>query len=824
MLRSGAERWLLRLAAGALSVLAGPAAFAQLPAGGPSRLVDVIEVSERDEQADITIVFNCSMRFVNTVPASEGTEVHIQLAPLPDCNVNPFAQLPTDNPPLSGAGNILGGARLESLGPGQITLTLTFRKSERFVIAQGVDPRGLRLRLINRTPRRARVLVGQSAETVSYFAVNLDSQPKPFDPAAVELAHERLNAPAYVAEAVVDGETWYRLRVGPIERRVDAERLLNLALPDYPRAWLAIADDRVTTEMGAGAADLALPPVQHIGSDPPLPPEALARILADARAAMTARDYPKAVALLTQLQRQPEFPDRARAQELLGLARERAGQLAQAKAEYVEYLRRYPQGEAAERVAYRLHLLQAAEAKARTGIETPGESRGWETSGGIAQLGRYDNTRVSNPSTPIPNTVPVPATTTQDSALFTDIDLLTRRRGDTLDWIGRLSAGYDKVFTTGETIDPTRVSLASIEALDKRLGLLARVGRQAQNTNGILGTFDGIFLSWQFEPSWAVNAAAGFPVSLLTVAPQTNDVFETLALAYTPPNAHWDGSIYAATEKAYGLRDRQAVGLEGRYLAASASVVAVADYDTFYHSLNTASLLGTLQLPARWNVSFDAERRNSPVLTTGNALIGQPFTDLDQMQQVFTPEQIYQLARDRTPVTEIYSLTANRPLGQRFQLTAVVAATETGATPASGGVPAVPATGLLLNYQLQLYGTNLWGSNDFNVLTLTDANTEIGRVDSVGITSRFPVGGAWRLSPRLTVERLKESSDGSTEVSYLPALLLDYQRANKLLQFEAGGQLGTRQAFIQLANGTFVQTQNTVRYYAQVSYRISFGP
>ena len=55
---------------------------------------------------------------------------------------------------------------------------------------------------------------------------------------------------------------------------------------------------------------------------------------------MSARDYPKALALLTKLQRQPEFPERARAQELLGLARERSGQLAHAKAEYEEYLRR----------------------------------------------------------------------------------------------------------------------------------------------------------------------------------------------------------------------------------------------------------------------------------------------------------------------------------------------------------------------------------------------------------------------------------------------------------------------------------------------------
>src|SRR5881227_2553095 len=91
---------------------------------------------------------------------------------------------------------------------------------------------------------------------------------------------------------------------------------------------------------------VALPPVERMGSDPPLPPEALKSTMADARAALAARDYPKAIALLTKLQRQAEFPDRAHAQELLGLARERSGQLAHAKAEYEEYLRGYPHGEA----------------------------------------------------------------------------------------------------------------------------------------------------------------------------------------------------------------------------------------------------------------------------------------------------------------------------------------------------------------------------------------------------------------------------------------------------------------------------------------------
>jgi hypothetical protein len=366
------------------------------------------------------------------------------------------------------------------------------------------------------------------------------------------------------------------------------------------------------------------------------------------------------------------------------------------------------------------------------------------------------------------------------------------------------------------------VSLASIEVLDRPLGLLGRIGRQAQNQDGILGTFDGLFLSWQFRPAWAVNAAAGYPVDLLNVAPQTERHFETLALAYTPAGAHWDGSVFVASQEFDGLRDRQAVGLDARYLVARASLVGTIDYDTFYHSLNTASLLGTVQLPARWSLSFDAERRNSPVLTTGNALIGQPYTSLSEMQQLFSDQEIHQLAQDRTPVTSNYSVTASRPLGQRFQVTGIVAATATGATPTSGGVEGQPATGLQLSYQLQVYSSNLWQTGDFSVLSLTSGDTEIGRINSVSLTTRFAVGGAWRLGPRFTMDRLDVSSDGSRQTTYLPSVLLDYQRDNKLFQLEAGGQLGSRESFLQLPTGAFVQTQNTTRYYVSVSYRISF--
>jgi hypothetical protein len=818
-MRRSITRVAVPVAIASLGILLTSVASGQIGAPGAGRFVDIVEVIDHDDQVDLTVQFNCSVRYITHLPASEGAEVRVQLQPLPDCGIVPGSQIASELPPVSGGAGIVTAVRVDGDVPGQITLVFDFKKSERFVLAQGVDPRGLRMRLIDRAVGHGKILLAQPTDTVSNFAINLDSQPKPFDPQAVELAHSRLQAPAFVSEVVIDGEKWYRLRIGPIERRAEAERLLNRALSDYPRAWLAIGDDTVTTDPNATVSEPPLPAVGRIGSDPPLDPVTIKSMIAQVRTSMAAHDYPKAITILTKLQRQPEFPERAHMQELLGLARERSGQLAHAKAEYEEYLRRYPHGEAAERVALRLRTLRAATATSRGSAQGSPSDAGWHVTGGVAQLFRYDGTRVDN-NTPTgnvpPGTILPPNSiqTTTDNSLFTDVDVLARRRGENVDWMARLSAGYDKSFVQNGLGDDRRVSIASIEMVDRSLGLLARLGRQTRNQDGVLGTFDGLFVSYQWRPAWGINVAAGYPVEQTNAGVFTARRFESVALAFTPPGAHWDASVFAALQQFDGLRDRQAVGIESRYLASWASLVAIVDYDTFYRSLNTGSLLGTLQLPARWSLSFDAERRNSPVLTTRNALIGQPDTTLAQLEQVFTIQEIFQLARDRTPYTTDYSLTATRPLGQRFQFSSTVSATETGASPASGGVDAQPATGLELTYQAQIYTSSLWRTGDFSVLTATYSNTEIGKVSGLSASSRFPVNGAWRIGPRLTIDRRNLIIDGSTELTYIPSVLIDYQRDRRLLQFEVGGQLGKRDALLQ--------SQDTKRYYVSLAYRISF--
>ena len=47
--------------------------------------------------------------------------------------------------------------------------------------------------------------------------------------------------------------------------------------------------------------------------------------------------------------------------------------------------------------------------------------------------------------------------------------------------------------------------------------------------------------------------------------------------------------------------------------------------------------------------------------------------------------------------------------------------------------------------------------------------------------------------------------------------------ATTLVQFETRAQLGSREAFPQLATGQLAHIQNTTGYYVSLSYRINFN-
>ena len=805
---------LLATAAGAQIVPHPPGTVAIEP---PARLIDVIDIDEHENQVDITLQFNCSLRYAGHAPASEGPELRLRLRPDLDCGLGPgFESIPTEIPPVSGPRGIVAAARLESSLGAEVTLTLTWAKPEAFVLAQGASPRGMRIRLIRRQPEKARILVTDRGDTASNFAVNLESQHDPFDPAAVELASQRLQVHTFVSEVETAGEKWYRLRAGPFDARGVAESVLRTAAKDYPRAWLAVGDDSVTTDPNAAVSEPPLPPVETAGSDPALEPAELQRLLQEANREMRGRNHAQAVQILTKLQRQSEFPERAQAQETLGLARERLGQLAQAKAEYEEYLRHYPHGPGAERVRIRLRILRAAEATPRTGGlngAAPADN-GWKITGGVSQLYRRDSfgTNLNGPL----------FATVVENAVFTDGDFFAHRDGDRFSMTFRTNAGYEKSLHPQTPALPgepnvdnrARVTTAFFDLSDKVSGLRARLGRQTTTDDGVFGTFDGGALAYRLSSSWTLRATAGMPVVNSGDGVETQSKFQALAVQYGPELGHWDTSLFLNRQQLDGLRDRQAVGAEFHYFVPTRSLVSYVDYDTQFHSVNAIVLVGTLQLPDRWQLTLDLERRNAPILTTANALIGQTAATLPELQLTYTPAQILALARDRTTVLSTYIASAMKQLGERFQVIFDVLSTEETATPASGGVEAFPGTaGRDISYQAQILGSSLLHSGDFNQIVVRYDQMPTQHAIGWQYSARFPIFGAWRIGPRLSMTRTQTDA-GVTQLLYVPYAHLDYQRNGRILEVEAGAELGRNPEVLQIGN--------TTRLFVSVGYRIDF--
>jgi hypothetical protein len=165
-------------------------------------------------------------------------------------------------------------------------------------------------------------------------------------------------------------------------------------------------------------------------------------------------------------------------------------------------------------------------------------------------------------------------------------------------------------------------------------------------------------------------------------------------------------------------------------------------------------------------------------------------------------------------VSDLFSVSVSRPLGERFQFDFEAYGNRFAATTASGGVAATPASGLEKTLQLQLSANNLVQANDLWVLAARYQDGALTTIESLALAARMPVGGAWRLGPRLRVDRRESVVDAASETLYVPTLRLDYQRGPTWLEFEAGAEFGQR----KLA----ADDESSKRYYFGLGYHLYF--
>jgi hypothetical protein len=817
-----------------LGGVAAPASAALLPTGP---IVQLIDTQDQGDHTEITVTFACSARYMANTPVSHGTGTTITLALGPDCGTQ-FGTLPPELPLVGGGGSLVTGARVDSLIPGQITLELTWSKPLDFVMAPTASGLGLRVRLLNTNKKKGNVLVSET-EPAAGYAVNLDSSLTPYPHETVEAVAASLQTQAYVSETDIENEHWYRLRVGPFTTRAEADRVLKIAQGKYPRAWVAVNDE--LTDLSAieraGVASIAARP-----TDPPLPDEERTQILRNARVALEKHQYPESIDLLNRLLRQPEYPGRAEAQELMGLVRERAGQLAQAKAEYEEYLRRYPEGAGAARVRARLQALAAASLSAKnTGEFGAAVNNRFTMAGSAAVSYQYgkDQTITSGNTT---------TTNTLSSALVYG-DLLLRDRGQRYDFTARVDAGYNQNIGSnpgGATQD--RTTAAYVELTDKNFGLTGRLGRQSLASQGVIGLFDGLFVGYQVNPKVLVSAAAGLPAYTSYSALSSHQKFGTVTAEFDPWHQSWVFDTYFFDQIVDNQTDRRSVGFQTRYSAPGRTAVMLVDYDIAFRQLNSATLIGNAKVGQHWILSFDADHRRSPLLELDNALIGQTAPDLNtlslQAGPPLTPSQIRQLALDRTATSNTVVFSATRSFGERWQFLADISGLELSSTPSSPligetfaadgvtvitpGVPAVAgtqSTGLDKNGALQLAGSSLLQASDLHIFSVRYDNSPLSRSTTLSWDARFVVHGAWRLGPRFSVEELNDPSLGGRQMLYLPQVRGDWTNRFSVFEVIAGYQLENQTTTLQqqsLTGQPQTTSVNQRSLFITAAYRVRF--
>ncbi|WP_145998524.1 hypothetical protein [Methyloterricola oryzae] len=586
----------------------------------------------------------------------------------------------------------------------------------------------------------------------------------------------------------------FRLKPGQDFRSVDVQ-LLDGTAGDSATAPMAMP---VPAAKGKKSCDVLL------GRNPP-PSE----LLEGARRCVVQEDWAAVLGLYGKLLQQPDTAYQAEALEMVGLARERSGQPFRAKSEYEKYLSIYPKGEGAVRVRQRLDALESAGAQPQPKLKPVSVDEGrnsWETFGSFSQY-YFREALISDRQGEV----------AQQSLFLTNLDVTSRLRTPRFDVRGQFDARYRQNFlpVTFNENDQFRVSNAFVDIADRQLGLSGRLGRQSRASGGVMGRFDGGVVSYRFNPQWQATVVGGFPVRpYRSTAPDWDKSFAGISLEYGPFADYFAGNVFFINQVASGRTDRRAVGGEFRYQHPVHPVFTLLDYDVYFNALNTA------QVMANWNfdngaiVTFTADYRKTPYLSTSNVVIG---SGADSLQDALFRQSDYNLAaiaEDNTATFKTASVGGIMPLTPRLQVNGDVTVTDLSATKGSPWVTPYQGSGVQVSYAGQLIASSLFQEGDIWNFGLRYSTQQINDYISLFVDGRHPVTPDIRLDPRLRVDYFT-SFDGPSVWRVRPGLRFNYRVAGKLnLELEGGFEYANQPVF--------KDERDTTGYYISAGYRWDF--
>lgn len=514
------------------------------------------------------------------------------------------------------------------------------------------------------------------------------------------------------------------------------------------------------------------------------PDDPAAKLLAEAQRSIRDGDLERATALLNRILEEPResVPPSIRmdARELLGLTFERRGQLANARAEYDAYLKEFPEGEGARRVAQRLDVLITAASEPRAKLQKVAvrhrEGMDSDVFGMLASRYYHSDAIVTDQ-----DGYPM------QSDVFTDANIAGRVETEDWRFRGDFFGSYDYDLSDGGRSNDVLIRALSVEVEDRQRGLDVILGRQRRSDSGVLGRFDGLRVTSRIGSRFEVAALAGLPVeSLRDQTPNTDKIFGGGSVTGRDLGLEGlEAQVYLIGQEAWGHLDRLGLGGEFRYSLNNSFSVLYLDYDPYFNSLNTALLTSTIPITPDVNLLVQADRRNSPVLTTSNALIGQTVSDLSSLETTYSDSEIEKLAEDRTAVLYTGMTGVTWQTTPDLQLAGDVTLTYLEGTSTSGNVTGFESTGPDVITSLQAT-VNDWliegGSGTFGARYYEG---EAARALGVTAAGRVPLVGKLRVHPRGILEWRNSDFEGE-RIRLAPSLEFIWQPASFWLDLEVG--------------------------------------
>ncbi len=796
------------------------------------RVLSRVQVSEIEDCAIVSISFNYPVQATSVFPKDRGDHVRIELNLIDTGRIDGDALRSREElRPPSNRNAGIQEIRYTGDAPTGPELSILFTRNRYFDVKRGSDFRSLDIRVADNpvadacsgkapklkvSPEIDRTITRPSTKSIlrsmpetldenALYVLNLHSKQTEIKKSDLPDLKVFSTYAAYVTRFEKDGLAWNRLRIGFFKTRKEALNVATELKQAYPEAWIVKPPkDERETVVRAWLSDRGMdqkkkiPPAQSsLMEELPSNGDAAA-LVTQARALMAGGDYARAIQLLTKALIFEENNASPEAREMLGLAREKNGQLAHAKAEYSEYIKNYPEGEGAARVRQRLSALLTA------GKEAPPELRGSLTGKRkpvtrmTASLSQFYQRDESILTLDQPNLVSDPDSQVNRNALVSGADVTASISNDRFDGSLRFSGTHTKDFLPEDNNDFGAVSALFIDIADRATRLAARFGRQTRSTGGVLGRFDGGLVSFDVTEEVRLNVVAGAPVIRsrnLFVDDSRHFLGASVDVNQFVKNL--DTTVYFIHQKVGSLVDRQAVGLEMRYVDDHRSAFGLLDYDVFYGSLNLALFNGSWRLKDNTTFNVALDYRYAPSLMTIDALQGQGLETIDMLRGIFTDDEIYQIAEARAARIKTGSFTVSHPLSDKFQVNGSVTLSKMEPTIAAGGVEGQPGTGVEAFYSAQLLGTNLLMDGDLMMIGFRYDDMASAQRYVIDLNSRFRFNRTFRINPRLRFSKRNSTTVDQTQFTIKPSIRLNYIPTRFFqLDLEAGGEwIRTNNAF-----------------------------